>query len=83
MTLEMDIRRLQQNLNEESNYKVQIEGLPTMYITGSGPSQVKAGLRKIVKKPDMIRSIERVTKAEVKKAFRLKAMDKEEDNGDE
>ena len=83
MTLEMDIRRLHQNLDEEAHYKVEIEGLPTMYITGSGPSQVKAGLRKIIKKPDMITSIQRVTKGEVKKAFRLKAMDKEEDNGDE
>ena len=68
-----------QELNEEVYYKVDIEGLPTMYVTGKGEGAVKAGLRKIVKKPDMITGVERVTKTEVKKAFRMKAMDKDEE----
>lgn len=88
MSLEMTYRRMQmseqvisedQELNEEVYYKVDIEGLPTMYVTGKGEGAVKAGLRKIVKKPDMITGVERVTKTEVKKAFRMKAMDKDEE----
>jgi len=50
-----------------------------MYVTGKGEGAVKAGLRKIVKKPDMVTGVERVTKADVKKAFRMKAMDKDEE----
>jgi hypothetical protein len=88
MSLEMTYRRMQvsdhviseeHDLNEETYYKVDIEGLPTMYVTGKGEGAVKAGLRKIVKKPDMVTGVERVTKADVKKAFRMKAMDKDEE----
>ena len=88
MSLEMTYRRMQmsknvtpvqEDLTEETYYKVDIEGLPTMYVAGKGEGAVKAGLRKIVKKPDMITGVERVTKADVKKAFRMKAMDKDEE----
>lgn len=70
--------QVEETLHEENYYKVDIEGLPTMYVTGTGPGGVKAGLRKIVRKPEMITGIERVTKTDVRKAFRMKMMDKEE-----
>lgn len=63
---------------EEMDYRVSVEGLPDMYVKAKNPSEVKASLRKIVKKPDMIQSIERVTRADIKKVFRDKAAGKEE-----
>ena len=85
MSLEMDIRRMKFqdadiSLQEENYYKVNIEGLPTMYVTGTGPGDVKAGLRKIIRKPEMITGVERVTKTDVRKAFRMKMMDKDQED---
>jgi hypothetical protein len=62
----------------EASYKVDVEGLPTMYIDSKSPSEVKSGLRKLLRKPDSINSVERVMDADVRKAFRLKAQGKEE-----
>jgi hypothetical protein len=64
-------------LKEEVDYAVDIEGLPKMYVKGDSPAQVKANLRKIVKKPDMIQSVDRVTQSMLKKIFRDKAQGKE------
>jgi hypothetical protein len=63
---------------EETDYRVSIEGLPDLYVKGKSPSEVKASLRKVVKKPDMIQSVDRVTQAVIKKIFRDKAAGKEE-----
>lgn len=63
---------------EEMDYRVSVEGLPDMYVKAKSPSKVKLSLRKIVKNPDMIKSIERVTRSEIKKIFRNKATGKEE-----
>jgi len=78
---EVDIERQAEEteMNEEVYFKVDVEGLPTMYMTGSSESGIKQDLRKIVRKPDMIGDIERVTKTDVRKAFRMKAMDKDEE----
>lgn len=64
--------------NEGVSYKVDVEGLPTMYIASKSPSEVKANLRKLLKKQDSIKSVERVMDTDVRKAFRLKAQGKEE-----
>jgi hypothetical protein len=64
-------------LKEEVDYAVDIEGLPKMYVKGDSPAQVKANLRKIIKKPDMIQSVDRVTQSMLKKIFRDKAAGKE------
>jgi len=61
---------------EEADFEVDVEGLPRMYVKANSPTEVKASLRKIVKKPDMIRSVERMTSASVKKIFRDKASGK-------
>lgn len=66
-------------MSEDASYKVEVEGLPTMYITSASPSEVKQNLRKIIKKADSILSVDRVMDADVRKAFRLKAAGKEEE----
>jgi hypothetical protein len=65
-------------LEEEQDYKVSVEGLPDMYVKANSPSEVKATLRKVVKKPDMVRSVDRVTQSMLTKIFRDKAAGKEE-----
>jgi hypothetical protein len=65
-------------LTEEMDFKVSVDGLPDMFVRGKSPSEVKANLRKIVKKPDMIQSVDRVTQSMVKKIFRDKAQGKDD-----
>ena len=65
-------------LAEDANYKVEIEGLPTMFIGASSPADLKMKLRKMLKKADMITSVTRVVDGEVRKHFRLKAQGKDE-----
>lgn len=67
------------SVNEETNFEVNIEGLPMMFMSGMGPGEVKQKLRKIVKQPSMIQSVKRVTDADVKKNFRLKAQGRDEE----
>ena len=68
-----------QEVKEETNFQVNIEGLPMMFIGGMSPGEVKAKLRGIVKQPSMIKSVRRVTDAEVKKNFRLKAQGRDDE----
>jgi nicotinic acid mononucleotide adenylyltransferase len=68
----------------EATFKVDIEGLPSMYIDAGSASQVKKTFRQMLKKPDdMIKGVDRVQPAEVKKHFRLKALGKDEEQIDE
>ena len=71
------MKSFKQYINE-ATYKVEVEGLPTMYVDAENPGAVKTKLRKLLKKPDMVTSIERVTPADVKKHFRMKAAGKDE-----
>ena len=71
------------DLGEATAFSVSIEGLPRMFMYGSGPGQILAKLRKIVKQPSMIQDVERVTKMDVKKSFRLKAQGRGEDEMEE
>jgi hypothetical protein len=64
-------------VSEESSYRVEVEGLPTMYINSKSPTEVKANLRRLLKKADQIKSVDRVPESEVRKAFRLKSQGKE------
>jgi hypothetical protein len=79
----LDIREDAIETNEEIDYKVSVDGLPDMYIKAKSPAEIKTKLRKIVKKPDTIQSVERVTKSMLNKIFRDKAMGKEEPNDTE
>ena len=62
---------------EEVDFRVKVDGLPDMFVKATNQSEVKMNLRKIVKKPDMIQSVERVTRNDVRKVFRDKAAGKE------
>ena len=62
---------------EEARWKVKIEGLPPIYMDSKSAGEVRSQLRKLIKKPDMIQDIERVTDAEVNKALRNKISGKE------
>ena len=68
---------------QEATYKVDVEGLPSMFVDAGGPAEVKQNLRKLLKKADMIRGVERVQPGEVKKHFRLKAQGKDESEMEE
>ena len=70
-------------LHEDMNFRVEVEGLPAMFMYGSGPAQIKTQLRKIIKQPSMIQSVKRVTDAEVKRSFRLKAQGRDDDSDGE
>ena len=75
--VQMDINKEIEQLFEV-NYRVEVPGLPTMYVHGKSPAEVRRKLRDTVK-PGMIKDIQinRVVDADVKKAFRLKAQGKE------
>ena len=69
---------------DEATFKVDIDGLPSMFVDAESAPQVKKTLRQMLKKPDdKIKGIERVQPAEVKKHFRLKALGKDEEQIDE
>jgi len=63
---------------EETDYEVDVEGLPKMFVKANSPAEVKNNLRKVVKNPEMIRGVERVAKATLQKIFRDKASGKDE-----
>ena len=66
------------DLTEEIYFKVNIQGLPDMYMTASSAGMIKAKLRKMLKNMDMIGDIVKTPKADVRKAFRMKAMEGED-----
>lgn len=71
------------NIIAEAYWRVDIEGLPAVFVDGPSASTIKNNLRKLVKKPnEQIKSIDRVQRADIIKAFRLQAQGKEsEDTG--
>ena len=64
-------------VEEETDYEVDVEGLPKMYVKANNPGEVKTNLRKVVKNPELIRGVERVAKATLQKIFRDKASGKD------
>jgi len=62
---------LQENeLLNEVEWKVKLRGLPIFYVPAKSAGEIRAMLRKQIKKPDDIISIERTTPAAKKKDFR-------------
>jgi hypothetical protein len=55
---------------EEAKYGIDIEGLPRFYMDGDSPGKVKNALRRMLKKPDMIKDVERTPDSKVKADFR-------------
>tara|TARA_A100001035_G_scaffold202762_1_gene162962 strand:- start:1274 stop:2347 length:1074 start_codon:yes stop_codon:yes gene_type:complete len=59
--------------NEEFTFKVDLEGFPALFMKGNSPGSVKTHLRKLVKQPSMVKSVDRMTKHDVKKTRRKQA----------
>jgi len=55
------------NLFSETMWKVEVEGFPPFYMDGNSAGEVKMTLKKKLKKPKEIISIERIQKADWKK----------------
>ena len=62
----------------EGTYKVEIEGLPKMYMDTDNPGELRRDLRKIVRKVDMVKNVERVQKSQVRKDLQLKIQGKDD-----
>ena len=69
--------------DEEVKWEVKITGLPTFYSDGKSRGEVKQALRKLLKRPDDIVSIERTTPAALKKIRRGQAAGTEPGDGEE
>ena len=68
---------------DEAKFRVSIDGLPNIYMDGNSAGQVKSDLRRLVKKPDMINDVERITPAEHKKDLRDKISGKNDEDDEE
>jgi hypothetical protein len=55
------------NLFSEAMWKVEVEGFPPFYMDASSAGEVKMALKKKLKKPKEIKSIERIQKTDWKK----------------
>ena len=68
------------NLFSEAMWKVEVEGFPPFYMDGSSAGEVKMNLKKKLKKPKEIKSIERIQKTDWKKDVlgRISGKDQEE-----
>ncbi len=78
----LDARDKGKAKSEEMTFKVEVDGLPAMYIDGNSPGQVKNHLRKLIKQPSMIKGVSRMTKYDVKKTYRAKAQGKDVEEED-
>ena len=63
----------------EASFKVNIPDMPPVYVDAKSAGEVKKKLRALLKKP-MDVEVERVQPTQVKKAFRLRAQGKDEDD---
>ena len=74
------IDNYKKNLFSEAMWKVEVEGFPPFYMDGSSAGEVKMALKKKLKKPKEIKSIERIQKTDWKKDVlgRISGKDKEE-----
>ena len=58
-------------------WKVSIEGLPTFFMDGSSASSIKMQLRKILRSPEMLQSVTRITEIDFKKLLRARLSGKD------
>lgn len=63
----------------EAKFEVKIKGLDTMFIDASSAGTVKANLKKMLRNPKDIESVERIAPTDMKKALRKKIAGKEDD----
>ena len=72
------IQELKDDLSE-AKFEVKIKGLDTMFIDASSAGTVKANLKKMLRNPKDIESVERIAPTDMKKALRKKIAGKEDD----
>ena len=70
------------NLFSEAMWKVEVEGFPPFYMDGSSAGEVKMALKKKLKRPKEIKSIERIQKTDWKKNVMDRISGKEIDESD-
>jgi len=63
---------------DEAKFSVDIEGLPRFYMDSDSPGKVKKALRSLLKKPAMIKDVERTPDSKVKADYRGRAAGKED-----
>ena len=68
---------------DETKYKVSVEGMPPVYMDAKSVGEIKTSLRKLLKNPDMINDIERVTDAIIKKDLRGRIAGKDDKDDEE
>ena len=68
---------------DEATYQVDIEGLPKMFMDTDNPGSLKRELRKIVRKVDMVKNVERVQKSDVRKHLQLKLKGQDDEDMEE
>ena len=68
---------------DEAKYSVDVEGLPRFYMDGDSPGKVKVAVRKLLKKVDLLKDVERVNDAKIKKDLRLRLSGKSDIEGSE
>ena len=71
------------NLFSEAMWKVEVEGFPPFYMDGSSAGEVKMALKKKLKRPKEIKSIERIQKTDWKKNVMDRISGKEIDESEE
>ena len=76
------LENYKQNLFSEAMWKVEVEGFPPFYMDGSSAGEVKMALKKKLKKPKEIISIERIQKTDWKKNVMDRISGKEIDESD-
>lgn len=63
---------------EEATFRVSVAGLPQMHISGSSAGEIKTSLRKMLKDPKALGSIEKITPSEKKSDLRAKMSEEEQ-----
>tara|TARA_B100001179_G_scaffold11783_1_gene7647 strand:+ start:176 stop:565 length:390 start_codon:yes stop_codon:yes gene_type:complete len=71
------------NLFSEAMWKVEVEGFPPFYMDGNSAGEVKMVLKKKIRKPKEIKSIERVQKSDWRKNVMDRIAGKEIDESEE
>ena len=71
------------NLFSEAMWKVEVEGFPPFYMDGKSAGEVKMVLKKKIRKPKEIKSIERVQKSDWRKNVMDRIAGKEIDESEE
>ena len=77
------LENYKKNLFSEAMWKVEVEGFPPFYMDGSSAGEVKMALKKKLKKPKEIKSIERIQKTGWKKDVLGRISGKDKDNEDD